>query len=71
MNRKDPSQMTLNEFKREFRAASGWPNVKYETEDRQAIAEAEAKEKAMLEAGAALAKRGPGRPPKVNTDGDV
>lgn len=71
MSDKEPRDMSANEFKRVFRESSGWPNVQREVEERRAISKANAKEKAMLEAGAALAKRGPGRPPKVSTDGDV
>ena len=56
--------MPVSEFKRKYRASSGWPNVQEEIDARKGIAEAEAKEKRMLQAGASLAKRGPGRPPK-------
>jgi len=70
MSDKQPHEMSAGEFKRKFRMSSGWPNVQREVEDRAAIAEANAKEKAMLEAGAKLVKRGPGRPPKFEESQD-
>ena len=57
----------VNKFKRQFRESSGWPNVQAEIDERKGIAKAEAKEKAMLEAGAKL-KRGPGRPPNSSRE---
>lgn len=57
-------RMSANEWKRKYRAGSGFPNVQ-EAHDRQQEAN---REKAMLDAGARV-KRGPGRPPKASYDG--
>lgn len=66
----DYAGMEVGKFKRKFRESSGWPNVQAEIDERKGIAQANAKEKAMLEAGARL-KRGPGRPPKSTGDEDM
>jgi len=56
-------RMSANEWKRRYRAGSGFPNV----QEAHELQQREKREAAMKEAGAKLAesaKRGPGRPPK-------
>ena len=60
----DHTGMSANEFKRRYRMSSGWPNVQREVEARQNADKESKREKDMLEAGAAITRRGPGRPPK-------
>jgi len=60
----DTVGMNVNEFKRKFRASSGWPNVQRAVEERQQAAKDNKREQEMLKAGAQVARRGPGRPPK-------
>ena len=58
-------RMSANEWKRRYRASSGFPNVQAVHERQQE----EKREKAMLDAGARI-KRGPGRPPKSSYEGN-
>jgi hypothetical protein len=64
----DPQdRMSATQFKNRYRMSSGWPNVQREVEARQEQAKEDKREAEMLKAGAQI-KRGPGRPPKSESN---
>ena len=63
----DMERMSATKFKNRYRESSGWPNVQREIEDRREQAKEAKREAAMLAAGAQV-KRGPGRPPKSESE---